>query len=129
MSRYFTTVIASFEFEGFHRWEGAQHTEKRQYLTNTHRHIFWVQIELQVFHDDREVEIHDLRDLGFDFIRSTYPDGQLGKCSCEMIGRQVADHILATLSKADRWIKVTVLEDKENGACVQTPFSRPCIKA
>lgn len=83
---------------GLHHWPDAP--ERRFYLRAVHRHMFHVSVMVEVGHDDRAVEFHDLdsavraavRDLG-----RTRADGlsDFGAMSCESLARalwgQLAD--------------------------------------
>lgn len=106
-----TLVIVRFQVEGFHCWPAAP--ENRSYLRERHRHLFHVEARVEVTHDDREIEIHDLRD----FCLMHFPSGELGSLSCE----NLATILMLEIRNAfpDRVIQVEVLEDGENGAFVQ----------
>ncbi len=107
-------IIVRYNFPAFHRWDGAP--AGRAYLGEKHRHIFFVEVKLEVFHDDREVEFHDLLDFCKPIIGQT-TDGQpddLGSMSCEMIANQIAQTVADTYN--ERWLFVSVFEDNECGA-------------
>ena len=103
-----TRAIAKFDFIGFHSWPEA--TGNRAYLAQPHRHKFYVRAEIQTFHDDREIEFHDF----LDFCKQNAPGGDLGRSSCEDIGRQ----LLTAISKQwpNRAVYIEVWEDHEVGA-------------
>lgn len=115
-----TRIFVHTSFEGIHRFENAP--EKVRFLRNPHRHMFGVKVEMDVFHDDREVEFIMLKHTINDWVRMRLSiDGvwAMGCLSCE----QVANQIIAYLQKvhgSNRWIRVTVDEDGENGAYVET---------
>lgn len=52
-------VVVCTEFFGSHRWPQAP--QHRSYLREQHWHPFRVRIEVLVQHEEREVELHDLR--------------------------------------------------------------------
>lgn len=105
-----TSAIAKFDFIGFHCWPEASGV--RDYLAQRHRHKFIVQAEIETRHDDREIEFHDF----LDFCKNNTPRGDLGRLSCEQIGRQLVQAV------AQRWpgrvVDVQVWEDGEVGARV-----------
>lgn len=109
------TIFVRFTFAGFHRWAGA--SGARAYLADRHRHLFRVEVRVQVAHDDREVEFHDLLDRS----RAIFADdlgtnGNFGSQSCEMLGRELG----ARLAKHYRRpVIVIVSEDGECGAQVE----------
>lgn len=115
-------IFVTFKVAGLHCWPGAP--EHRGYLRVPHRHQFGVRIETIVTHDDREIEFHDLRDRGVDLLRALAAgDGELlnfGPKSCEMIARDLGAELAAIF---ERSFRVTVDEDGECGATVETVFA------
>ncbi len=107
-----STIFVRFQVPGFHHWP--EPTERRAYLGQRHRHLFHVEVRMEVGHDDREVEFHDL----LDFARAQFPGGELGGQSCEMMARQLGKEIARRFGRA---VEVTVSEDGEVGAGVLTP--------
>ena len=103
-------VIVRFQVEGFHRWPDA--TPARAYLAQRHRHMFHVEASIDVSHDDREIEFHDL----LDFCRVHFPGGELGSQSCEQMAAGLAHEI--TRAYPGRRVMVSVFEDGEVGARV-----------
>jgi hypothetical protein len=109
------TIFVRFTFAGFHRWAGAP--PQRSYLADRHRHLFHVEVRMQVGHDDREVEFHDVIDRAraiFEYELST--NGNFGCHSCEMLARELGGR-LARLYQ--RHITTIVSEDGECGAQVE----------
>lgn len=109
---FLSVAVVRFQVPGFHCWQGA--TGDRAYLAARHRHLFHVEAKLEVFHQDREVEFHDL----LDFCRASFPGGELGGVSCE----QMAINLLGAIAQKypNRWAQVGVFEDGEVGAEVTT---------
>lgn len=104
-------AVVRFTREGWHRWPDAP--ARRAYLGDSHRHLFHFEVTLQVKHDDREVEFHDLLDVA----KGIYHDGtDFGPLSCEAI----ATHVLSVVTDRypDRLCEVSVFEDAEVGAVV-----------
>jgi len=105
------TVWTLVQLPGWHRWPDAP--PHRDYLSVRHRHLFHVRVEVQVRHDDRDVEFHDLADA----VRDWWPaDGEFGSASCERIGAQLGEHLLRELLLVA--CVVDVSEDGESGARV-----------
>jgi len=108
-------IFVRFTFPGFHRWAGAP--ADRAYLSDRHRHLFHVEVRMQVRHDDREVEFHDLLDFARDILTNDLSvDGNFGAHSCEMIGREMGDRLVKVYR---RNVMVIVSEDGECGAMVE----------
>lgn len=124
-----TFVQVRFQSEYYHKWKNATAI----FLSNIHRHMLHIQVDLQVFHDDREVEIIQLRKNikdTFEAIRDDKysldeeaPLALLDACelivlrqaSCETIAYALGVLTLLSYSQL-RDCRVTVLEDGENGA-------------
>lgn len=109
--KYQTLAVVRFQKQGFHRWIDA--TDDRLYLENRHRHLFHVEVKLELFGDDREVEFHDL----LDFCQENFPGGELGEQSCEQMAIALAANIRERWS--GRAIVVGVYEDGEVGAQIR----------
>lgn len=107
-----TLAVVRFSFIGFHRWPNAP--KERFYLRAMHRHRFEVEAKVEVRHDDREIEFHDL----LEFCRDRFEDGaNYEGLSCEMMAERLV-RLLADQYGFDRKIEVSVFEDGEVGALV-----------
>ena len=107
-----TTITIRLQVEGVHRWAKCPH-EDVKFLRDFHRHIFHIECEKQVFHDDRDVESIRFKREVTKYLVDKYDDGECLKfndMSCEMIAKEL-------VSKYDL-IKCSVFEDNENGATV-----------
>ena len=113
-----TRVYCTLRFEGLHFWQNAP--EEVGFLRQTHRHIFHVRVEVNVTHDDRDIEFIMMKRHLEQFI----PEAQaklLDGCSCEMLGEFFLD------KGKEKWPAVKygvadVSEDGENGAVVVKSF-------
>ena len=105
-------IFVTWTEVGFHAWPAA--SGQRGYLARRHRHVFHYRAELDVFHDGRELEFHDLLDA---CRAMTPPNTEWNDRSCEAIARVV----LAELEHLwpGRHPEVTVAEDGECGATVR----------
>lgn len=107
-----TTIEVRFTAEGWHRWPLA--AGNRAYLGHRHRHLFHIQAQLDVVHDDRDVEFHNL----LDWLKLEWPgNGEWGAHSCESIARIYVDKIRDAFP--GRAVTVGVFEDGEVGAWVR----------
>lgn len=112
----FTTIWVTFQKEGIHNYPQAANLPGVEFLQYPHRHQFHFTIELEVFHDDRDIEfILFKREL-----EQLFEDGviELNHKSCEMLARDICEYIHQTYP--NRYMKVTVSEDGENGATLST---------
>lgn len=108
------SIWVTFQKEGIHSYMAAP--DEVSFLKNPHRHIFHFRVEMEVFHNDREVEfILFKREL-----ESLYSEGylQLNNKSCEMIAEEIENYILIEYPR--RRYSITVSEDNENGATIKS---------
>lgn len=109
--RLFRLIIVTGEYDGFHWYEGAP--EEVAFLKNRHRHLFKWRAEIQVFHDERELEFFMVKaTINRQIIPFITQIDNLGSCE-EQAARIVKG--LINMYGADRWISVEVSEDGENG--------------
>ena len=116
-----TTVRCNLQFEGIHCYPEAP--LEVEYLREPHRHIFDVEVEMDVFGDDREIEFimlgHRIKKYIKSFPHDKHDVVQLGNWSWEKVANKIADELLSVIPRSDqRDIIVTVMEDRENGATV-----------
>lgn len=117
-----TFIWVTFQKEGIHCYPAAATDPKLKtgdwldvsFLGTPHRHIFHFRVEMEVFHDDRDVEFIQLKRT----LEKWYNDGtlQLDYKSCEMISKDLFDKIEAQWPNRD--IRIEVSEDGENGCRV-----------
>jgi len=117
------SVWCSFQFEGLHCWPDAP--ESVAYLRDEHRHVFYVCVWIEVYHNDRELEFITVKHQLENLINEHYPHVNhikrifdLGCSSCEDIAKFLLDQIVKLYP--DRAVEVSVSEDGENGSCVST---------
>lgn len=111
-------IYVTFDFEGFHRYPTAP--DVVGYLRNIHRHIFKVRVDIQVHHDDREIEFHMFKN----FLTKIPIDNNLDFMSCEMLCDFFHDKICEEYGLLDnrelgtptRKMTIEVSEDGECGA-------------
>lgn len=101
------SVITKCSVIGFHNWNNAP--IKYEYLKHKHRHEFVIWAEKEVSHNDRDIEINQLREDIERWIYEEYGN------PCQFKGMSCED-IAETLSKQFRLKKCTVLEDGLCGA-------------
>ena len=109
-----TNVIAKLELEGMHNWPGAKDVfPEVAFLSDMHRHKWFITAKKEVFHDDRDVEfIMFKRDI-IDYLLEEYYNNdtrthEFGAKSCEMLAKEIMESFNCNY--------VSVFEDNENGA-------------
>lgn len=120
------TIWVSFVKEGIHHYPGAD-TDPRlatgdwddvSFLGYPHRHIFHFRVWLEIFHNDREVEFIQFKR----WLERLYADTlQLDHKSCEMIADEL--HEVIRERYPNRWMKISVSEDNENGCEFEYPLT------
>ena len=107
-------IIVRGQYEFIHRYIGAP--QELMYLRNQHRHMFNYEVELEVFHDDRELEFimvkHDIDDY-----LARRNENWEEKTSCEQMAKCIGLY-LQTKYGFERSMSVSVFGDNENGAKV-----------
>lgn len=110
-----TTIKVKTRFEGIHSWPDAP--DEVGFLRWPHRHLFHVQVELEVYHDDREVEFLLFQREIQAFIAQR---PSLGSSSCETICKDILGYVVDHYPR--RNCTVDVSEDGENGSSVKYVF-------
>ena len=85
-----TLITARLHVPGLHYWPGAH--DARDYVRAPHRHLFGIAATLEVRHDERDVEWHDLAETMTAHVRDMadrHRDGlhDFGPRSCETLAR------------------------------------------
>lgn len=115
-----TKIWVTFAKEGIHKYPAALSDPMLatgdeydvSFLGHPHRHIFHFRVEIEVFHDDRDIEFIQFKR----WLEKLYASEilQLDYKSCEMIAEELANTIHNTYP--GRAMTITVSEDNENGA-------------
>lgn len=108
------SVISTFEFETVHQWPDAP--ENVSYLREIHRHVFKCRIEMEVSHDDRDIEFITVKNDLQLWVAGKVVDWPL-TISCEQIAKKLIGYCFNKYGY--RNISCTVMEDGENGATVK----------
>ena len=108
-------IWVTFQKEGIHQYPDAP--EGVEFLKFPHRHIFHFKVELEVFHDDRDVEfILFKRQLEKLYVSEALT---LLHKSCEMLSDELALTIQTLYPGRD--LIITISEDNENGSTCYYP--------
>lgn len=112
-------IWVTFQKEGIHRYPAAATDPKLatgdwldvSFLATPHRHIFHFRVEMEVFHDDRDVEFIQAKRI----MQNWFSDGtlELNFKSCEMIAKDLYKQCIDKWPDRDYIIEVS--EDGENG--------------
>src|SRR5574344_266709 len=81
-------VIVKTQFEGIHKYPEAP--KEVEYLKYPHRHIFYVEVEIETFHDDRELEFIMVKHALDEYIGV---NKDMGRISCEQIAKRIQQFI------------------------------------
>ena len=107
-------VIAKIELDLLHNWPDAQKAlPEVGFLSNMHRHKWYITAKKEVNHDDRDVEFimfgRDIKDyLGHQYYNPESRTHEFGAKSCERLAREIMHEF--------NCVYVSVFEDGENGA-------------
>lgn len=119
-------IWLNFQKSGFHKYPAAA-TEKSledvSYLGSRHRHLFKFKVKIEVFHNDRELEFHQV----LNFCESLYQDKHLeiDYKSVEMISDDLYDKL--SEKYPNRSMVIEVSEDGECGCTIEYMKARPKV--
>lgn len=112
-------IWVTFQKEGIHKYPQAATDPNLatgdwldvSFLGTPHRHIFHFRVEMEVFHDDRDIEFIQAKRI----MERWYADSvlQLDYKSCEMMANEL--YKMCNLAWPDRSYIIEVSEDGENG--------------
>jgi len=111
-----TFVKIKTNFTGIHCWANCPYDEVA-FLRSEHRHIFYVTVQVEVGHDDRDIEFFILKKEVNQIIEKLYgpiPVKNLGSKSCEMINKEIYQMLEFKYPKRKMIIETS--EDNENSA-------------
>lgn len=116
-------IEVQFNWDGLHYFPGAK--EPYRFLAEPHRHKFYGHATIEVFHDDRELEFLEVLDKiqmeikdGRGIMAGFDPPGAVPSCSCELMAERVLEWLHLWYGM-DRYIRVSVKEDNENGGVIE----------
>ena len=116
-------IWITFQREGIHRFPAAatdSNLADVAFLANEHRHIFHFNVNIEVFHNDRDIEFIQFKR----WLESLYQGTlELNYKSCEMISDDLYEVIAGRYPGRD--IEITVSEDGENGATIRYNTTKP----
>jgi hypothetical protein len=110
-----TYIIIKDQFPALHAWLDCPY-EEVAFLRNPHRHIFFVQVKIEVFHDDRDVEFFMVKRVLSNLLLNLFSNRFLGSKSCEMLCTEIRDIFYLNYPNDIIIHSVSVFEDNENGA-------------
>ena len=115
-------IWVTFRKEGIHKFPAALDDVKLKtgdeydvsFLGYPHRHIFHFKVEIEVFHDDRDIEFIQFKR----WLEKPY-QGELNVDykSCEMMADDLYEKVNARYP--DRDVNIDISEDGENGCHIQ----------
>ena len=118
-------IWVTFSKEGIHKYPAALDDPNLatgdeydvSFLGYPHRHIFHFKIQIEVFHNDRDIEFIQFQR----WLENLYKEGtlELDYKSCEMISDDLYDQISERYT--GRSITINVSEDNENGCRIYYP--------
>ena len=122
-------IWVTFQKEGIHKYPAAETDPKLKtgdeydvsFLGYPHRHIFHINVSIEVFHNDRDIEFIQFKRFCERLLHERVVD--LNFKSCEMISDDLYDKIASRYPERD--IYTTVSEDGENGATIYYDKTKP----
>lgn len=117
-------IYVNFQKAGFHKYPAAETDPMLSdvsYLGNRHRHLFKFIVQIEIFHNDRELEFHQVLNYCESLFESQTID--IDYKSVEML----ADDLYLQLAEKypGRNIKINVSEDGECGCIIEYNTTHP----
>ena len=117
-------IFVTFQKEGVHCYPDAASAPSLadvSFLGSPHRHIFHFRVDIQVFHNERDIEFIQFKR----WCERLYADAtlRLDAKSCETISDELYIHLASRYP--DRDIQIEVSEDGENGCTIFYNRFRP----
>ena len=121
-------IYVNFQKVGFHRYPAAGTDPQLcsageydvSYLAARHRHLFKFNVQIEIFHNDRELEFHQVLTYCESLFKNTI---EIDSKSVEML----ADDLYLQLANRypGRNMKIGVSEDGECGCVIEYNLTRP----
>lgn len=128
MKKTNSMIWVTFQKEGIHKYPAALDDPALatgdeydvSFLGYPHRHMFHFKVQIQVTHNDRDIEFIQFKR----WLQRLYEQSvlQLDYKSCEMISDDLFDQISERYPGRSIWIDVS--EDGENGSFIKYNFNR-----
>ena len=123
MSQAQRWIYVNFQKAGFHKYIAAETDPALadvSYLGNRHRHLFKFNVQIEIFHNDRELEFHQILTYCESLFENTI---EIDSKSVEML----ADDLYLQLANRypGRNMKISVSEDGECGCVIEYNLTRP----
>lgn len=104
------------QFDAQHRYPEA--TGEVGFLAGSHQHTFKVEVFVEQFHDNRDVEYLGLKRYLDKLLADMYHSKDLGSTSCETLARTILSWVKFHCGE-ERQYQVLVTEDGAHGALLQ----------
>ena len=117
-------IWVTFQRVGFHKYIAAE-TEPSladvSYLGNRHRHLFKFTVQIQVFHNDRDLEFHQVLNYCESLFSTQTID--IDFKSVEMLADELHEQLASKYP--GRNMKISVSEDGECGCTIEYNTTKP----
>ena len=107
-------IIVTLQVEAIHCWPNAKNTlPQMAFLSDPHRHIFWITAKKKVDHGDRQIEIIKFKRELQDYFQRLYFSKELNMCNFE---HRSCEMLCEDLMEAYDLEYIQILEDNECGS-------------
>lgn len=108
-------IYITTQFEGMHRYINAP--EEVSFLRDYHRHLFKIRLQVEVEHNERDIEFIMFKHEIDNHINKTYMGMQVN-ASCETIAEELINYVKSHYD--NKKVICEVSEDGENGAILES---------
>jgi len=116
-------IWVTFQKAGFHKYPAAETDDNLKdvsYLGNRHRHLFKFRVQIEIFHNDRELEFHQVLNYCESLLDSSI---DIDYKSVEMLADDV--YVQLAAKYPGRNMKIEVSEDGECGCLIEYHLAKP----
>lgn len=111
-----TSIIVNLQIEAIHSWPLAKEIlPQMAFLSDPHRHMFWITAEKVVEHNERDIEIIQFKREIENYFKRNYFSETLNMCD---FGGRSCETLCHDLMGAYDLESCRILEDGENGSHV-----------
>lgn len=116
-----SSVVVRTQLEALHCWPDIPRGHSSQFLKYPHRHIFYIELQFKVNHNNRDIEFFEVRRQIDHYLQKNFKTDpisglkDLGMMSCEML----CEDLLQQFNHLNTF-QASVFEDNECGAVMKT---------
>jgi hypothetical protein len=116
-----SSVVVRTQLEALHCWPDIPKGHPSQFLQHPHRHIFYIELQFKINHNNRDVEFFEMKHQIDNYLQRNFKTDMIsgvkdfGAMSCEML----CEDLLQQFNHLNAF-QASVFEDNECGSIMKT---------